>query len=173
MFNFKKWWEYAKYVKSKDPAAKSIWEVFFLYPGVKAIRRHERAHKLYKQGKYFRARRIAEKTSRLTGIEIHPGATLGENVVIDHGNGIVIGETAIVGDRVQIFHGVSLAADGDAHEGRRHPKIGNDVMLGAESMILGPLTIGDNAKIGAKALVLKDVPANKTAIGMPAKIKEE
>lgn len=173
MFNFKKWWEYSKYVKSKDPAAKSVWEVFLLYPGVKAVRRHERAHKLYQKGKYFRARRIAEKTTRLTGIEIHPGAKLGENVVIDHGNGIVIGETAEVGDRVQIFHGVSLAADGKSHNGRRHPKIGNDVLLGAESMILGPLTVGDNAKIGAKALVLKDVPANKTAIGMPAKIKDE
>lgn len=171
MKRIKRWWDEAKYIYENDFAAKSIWEVFLLYPGLKALRRHEKAHKLYKKGKFFRARLISERTKRLTGIEIHPGATIGKNVIIDHGDGVVIGETAIVGDRVRIFHGVSLAADDYyLEDGRRHPKIGNDVLLGAGSLIIGPFTIGNRAKIGAGAVVLQDVPEKATAVGVPARI---
>lgn len=173
MSRIKKWIEYAKYIKSKDPAAKSLWEVFFLYPGFKALVRHEKAHKLYNKGKYFRARRISEKTKKLTGIEIHPGAKIGEYVVIDHGDGIVIGETAIIGNYVQLYQGVSLAADGDTVGERRHPLIEDNVMLGAGSIVLGPLTVGKGAKIGAGAVVLKDIPAYTTAVGVPAKILDK
>lgn len=170
MFSFRRWWEESKYVYNNDSAAKSVLEVFLLYPGIRALRRHERAHKLYLKGKYFRARIISEKTKKLTGIEIHPGATIGKNVMIDHGMGIVIGETAIVGDRVRMFQGVSLAADDYEKDGRRHPKVEDDVLIGAGSLIIGPHTIGKNAKIGAGAVVLRDVPANSTAVGIPARI---
>lgn len=172
MFNFRKWWEESKYVYENDNAAKSVLEVFLLYPGIRALRRHERAHRLYKKGKFFRARLISERTKKLTGIEIHPGAVIGKNVMIDHGSGIVIGETAIVGNRVKMFQGVSLAADDYEVNGRRHPIIGDDVLLGAGALILGPHTIGKNAKIGAGAVVLRDVPANATAVGIPARIIE-
>lgn len=170
MFNIKRWWEESKYVFENDSAAKSVLEVFLLYPGIKALRRHERAHKLYKKGKYFRARLISERTKKLTGVEIHPGATIGKNVMIDHGNGIVIGETSIIGDRVKMYHGVSLAADDFDIDGRRHPKVEDDVLIGAGAMIIGPYTIGKNAKIGAGAVVLMDVPENATAAGLPARI---
>lgn len=170
MSNFKKWWNYAKYLYNDDPAAKSIWEVFLLYPGVKALKAHEKSHKLYNKKKFFRARRISEKIKSKTGIEIHPGAKIGENVIIDHGDGIVIGETAIIGDNAHIYQGVSLAGNGNSVNGRRHPKIGKNVLIGAGAKIIGPLNIGDNAKIGAGAVVLQDVPENATAVGVPARI---
>lgn len=170
---FKRWWAEAKYIYENDKAAHSVLEVYLLYPGLRALRRHERAHKLYINKKYFRARLKSEITKFLTGIEIHPGAKIGKNVMIDHGHGIVIGETAIVGDRVKIFQGVSLAADDyEREDGRRHPKVGNDVLLGAGCLVIGPHTIGDFAKIGAGAVLMRDVPSGATAVGVPARIIE-
>lgn len=173
MYDLKRWWAEAKYVYENDPAAKSVWEVFFLYPGIKALRRHSRAHKLYKKGKYFRARRISEKTKQLTGIEIHPGAQIGKNVMIDHGSGVVIGETCIIGDNVQLYQGVSLAADDFDRNGRRHPKVGNGALIGADALIVGPYEIGENSKVGAGAVVMIDVPDNTTAVGVPARLVEK
>ena len=155
-------------IKDRDPAIKSTMEVF-LYPSFWAILKYRKAHKLYLKKHYYRARRISQKTARKTGIEIHPGATIGEGLFIDHGHGVVIGETAILGDNVTLYQGVTLGGTGK-EQGKRHPTIGNNVLVGAGAKILGSFTIGDNCKIGAGSVVLKDVPPNSTVVGVPGRI---
>lgn len=156
-------------IKDRDPAAKSSLEIFLLYPGLKAIRMYRRAHKHYLKGHSFRARYISQKAARKTGIEIHPGATIGRRLVIDHGTGIVIGETTEIGDDVLIYQGVTLGGTGK-DVGKRHPTIGNGVMISAGSKVLGPITIGDHSRIAAGAVVLKDVPPDSTVVGVPAHV---
>ncbi len=152
-------------IKDRDPAMKSKWEVF-LYPSFKALRAYEKSHRLYLKGKYYRARRISERAARKTGIDIHPGATIGKNFFIDHGTGVVIGETTVIGDNVMLFQGVTLGGNGK-EKGKRHPTLGNNVMVSAGAKILGSFTIGDNSKIGAGSVVLKEVPPNSTVVGVP------
>lgn len=156
-------------VKERDPAARSSLEIFFLYPGVKAVRMHRRAHFFYKHGMHFLARLISQRCARKTGIEIHPGATIGRRLVIDHGTGIVIGETAEIGDDVLIYQGVTLGGTGK-DTGKRHPTIGNNVMISAGAKVLGPFKVGDNSRIAAGAVVLEEVPPDCTVVGVPAKI---
>ena len=158
-----------KAIMDRDPAAKSPLEIFLLYPGLRAIRMHRRAHKHYLKGHSFRARWISQRAARITGIEIHPGATIGRRLVIDHGTGIVIGETAEIGDDVLIYQGVTLGCTGK-DVGKRHPTIGNNVMISAGSKVLGPINIGDNSRVAAGAVVLKDVPPNSTVVGVPARV---
>lgn len=152
-----------------DPAAKSRAEIYFLYPGFKALRSHRRAQWFLKHGMPFLARCISQKMARKTGIEIHPGATIGRRVVIDHGHGIVIGETAEVGDDVLIYQGVTLGGTGK-DIGKRHPTIERGVMIGAGAKILGPITVGHGAKVAAGAVVLCDVAPNATVVGVPGKV---
>lgn len=156
-------------VKERDPAAKSSLEIFFLYPGVKAIRMYRRAHFFYKKGHFFIARWISQRCVKKTGIEIHPGAVIGRRLVIDHGTGIVIGETAEIGDDVLIYQGVTLGGTGK-DTGKRHPTIGNNVMISAGAKVLGPFKVGDNSRIAAGAVVLKEVPPDCTVVGVPAQI---
>lgn len=149
--------------KNYDPAAKSMLEIFLLYPGPRAIFFHRIAHALYQCRLFFIARLVADISRTLTGIEIHPGAKLGKRLVIDHGVGCVIGETAEVGDDCVIFHGVTLG--GMKFEPvKRHPTVGNNVLIGTGAKILGPILIGDNTKIGANAVVIKDVPQNSVIV---------
>lgn len=155
-------------IKDRDPAIKSTWEVF-LYPSFKAILKYRKAHKLYEQKHYYRARKISQKTARKTGIEIHPGAQIGEGLFIDHGHGVVIGETAIIGDNVTLYQGVTLGGTGK-EQGKRHPTVGSNVMIGAGAKVLGSVTIGNNCKIGAGSVVLKDVPDNSTVVGVPGRV---
>ena len=169
---FKQLREDVKAVMDRDPAATSFLEVWLLYPGVKAVRCHRRAHFFYKHNMHFIARMISQKTLRKTGIEIHPGATLGRRLVIDHGTGIVIGETAEIGDDVLIYQGVTLGGTGK-DIGKRHPTIGNNVMISAGAKVLGPLKVGDNARIAAGAVVLHEVPANSTVVGVPARVVKQ
>ncbi len=156
-------------VKEKDPAARSSLEIYFLYPGFKAVRRHRRAHWFYSKGFFFIARWISQRTVRKTGIEIHPAAKLGRRVFIDHGTGVVIGATAEVGDDTVIYQGVTLGGTGK-DTGKRHPTIGKNVMIGAGAKVLGPITVGDNSRIAAGSVVLHDVPENSTAVGTPARV---
>ena len=156
-------------VKDRDPAARSSIEIFFLYPGVKALRMYRRAHKHYLKGRFFLARLISQRAARKTGIEIHPGATIGRRLVIDHGTGIVIGETAEIGDDVLIYQGVTLGGTGK-DIGKRHPTIGNNVMISAGAKVLGPFKIGDNSRVAAGAVVLEEVPPNSTVVGVPARV---
>lgn len=160
--------EQIKTIKKNDPAIHSIFEVF-LYPSFKAQLFYKISHFFYKRKLYFLARHISEKAKRKTGIEIHPGATIGKNLFIDHGFGVVIGETTIIGNNVIIYHGVTLGGTGKK-KGKRHPTIGNNVLIGCGAKILGNITINDNVKIGANAVVLNDIPKNVTAVGIPAKI---
>ncbi len=155
--------------QARDPAARSALEVLLLYPGLKAVRSHRRAHWCYEHNLKFLARMISQASRRRTGIEIHPGATIGKRLVIDHGMGIVIGETAEIGDDCLIYHGVTLGGTGKDC-GKRHPTIGNNVLIGTGAKLLGPFTVGDNARIAAGSVVLQSVPANATAVGVPAKI---
>ncbi|MBE6733611.1 MAG: serine O-acetyltransferase [Ruminococcaceae bacterium] len=161
--------EDVKAVMDRDPAARNFWEIFFLYPGVKAIRMHRRAHFYYKHNMFFLARLVSQRAARKTGIEIHPGATIGRRLVIDHGTGIVIGETAEIGDDVLIYQGVTLGGTGK-DIGKRHPTIGNNVMISAGAKVLGPFKIGDNSRVAAGAVVLSEVPPNSTVVGVPAKV---
>ena len=156
-------------VKERDPAARSGLEIFFLYPGVKAIRMYRRAHWCFNHGFKFLARAISQRAVRKTGIEIHPGAKIGRRLVIDHGTGVVIGETAEIGDDVLIYQGVTLGGTGKDH-GKRHPTIGNNVMISAGAKVLGPFKVGDNSRVAAGAVVLKEVPENCTVVGVPARI---
>lgn len=158
-----------KVVKENDPAARSALEIFFLYSGFKAVRAYRRAHKQYLKGHFFRARWISERAKRRTGIEIHPGATIGKGLFIDHGTGVVIGETAIIGDNCVIYQGVTLGGTGK-DTGKRHPTLGNNVMVGAGAKILGPFRVGNNVKIAAGAVVLNEIPDNATAVGVPARV---
>ena len=155
-------------IKDRDPAIKPTMEVF-LYPSFKAILKYRKAHKLYEKGHFYRARKISQKTARKTGIEIHPGAQIGEGLFIDHGHGVVIGETAIIGDNVTLYQGVTLGGTGKEH-GKRHPTLGSNIMIGAGAKVLGSVTIGDNCKIGAGSVVVKDVPPNCTVVGVPGRI---
>ena len=156
-------------VKERDPAARSSLEIFFLYPGVKAIRMHRRANWFYRHNFKFIARLISQRAVRKTGIEIHPAAKLGRRLVIDHGTGVVIGETAEIGDDVLIYQGVTLGGTGK-DVGKRHPTIGNNVMISSGAKILGPFKVGDNSRIASGAIVLEEVPPDCTAAGVPARI---
>ena len=153
----------------RDPAARSKLEVFLLYPGVHAVLYHRAAHWLYLRRRFFLARCVSQWSRFWTGIEIHPGAEIGRRLVIDHGMGIVIGETAEIGDYCNIYHGVTLGGTGK-DKGKRHPTLGNHVLVGAGAKILGPFTVGDNARIGGNAVVLKEVPPNATVVGVPGVI---
>ena len=155
-------------IKKNDPAITSTLEAL-LYPSFKAQLYYKIAHFFYTRNHFFKARYISEKAKRKTGIEIHPGATIGKSLFIDHGFGVVIGETAVIGDNVVMFHGVTLGGTGK-EKGKRHPTIGNNVFIGSGAKILGNIVIGDNVKIGANAVVLKDVKANTTVVGIPGKI---
>ncbi len=153
----------------RDPAARSKLEVFFLYPGVHAVIWHRIAHWLYEHKHFFLARWVSQHARKKTGIEIHPGAKIGRRLVIDHGMGIVIGETAEIGDDCLIYHGVTLGGTGK-DQGKRHPTIGNNVLISCGAKVLGPFKVGDNARIAANAVVLSEVPENATAVGIPAQI---
>ena len=155
-------------IKERDPAIHSDMEVF-LYPSFWAILYYRIAHRLYKEKHYFLARAISQHAVRRTGIEIHPGAKIGRGLFIDHGTGVIIGETAIVGNNVTMYQGVTLGGTGKEH-GKRHPTIGNNVMISAGAKILGSFTIGDNSKIGAGSVVLEPVPSNCTVVGVPGRI---
>lgn len=155
--------------KRRDPAARSTLEIFFLYPGLKAIRMHRRANWCYRRRMFFLARWISQRAARKTGIEIHPAATIGRRFFIDHGTGVVIGETAVIGDDVMIYQGVTLGGTGK-DTGKRHPTIGNNVMIGAGAKVLGPFKVGDNSNIAAGAVVLDEIPPDCTAVGVPAHI---
>ncbi len=156
-------------VKERDPAARSTVEIFLLYPGVKALRMYRRAHFFYRHKMFFIARSISQHAARVTGIEIHPGAKIGRRLVIDHGHGVVIGETAEIGDDVLIYQGVTLGGTGK-DTGKRHPTIGNNVMISSGAKVLGPFKVGDNARIAAGAVVLEEVPPNSTVVGVPARV---
>ena len=155
--------------KARDPAARGSFEIWLLYPGVAATQSHKRAHWLYRHGFKFLARCVSQFARLRTGIEIHPGAKIGKRLVIDHGMGIVIGETAEIGDDCLIYHGVTLGGTGK-DQGKRHPTIGNNVLIGCGAKVLGPFRVGDNVRIAANAVVLSDVPDNATAVGVPAKV---
>ena len=156
----------AKNIQQKDPAARNIFEVILLYPGFHALFFHRIAHFFYNIKLFFIARLISQLTRFFTGIEIHPGATIGKRLFIDHGMGIVIGETAVIGDDCVIYHQVTLGGTGK-EKLKRHPTIGNNVLIGAGAKLLGPINIGDNVKIGAGSVVLKSVEKNSTVVGVP------
>jgi serine O-acetyltransferase len=158
-------------IKDRDPAIKTPLEVL-LYPSFRAIVRYRIAHWLYLRKRYFLARWFSQRTVRKTGIEIHPGATIGRGLFIDHGHGVVIGETAIVGDNVTLYQGVTLGGTGKEH-GKRHPTVGNNVMISAGAKILGSFTIGENSKIGAGSVVLQEVPPNSTVVGVPGRVVKQ
>lgn len=166
MFKYIK--EQIKLIRKNDPAINSNLEVF-LYPCFKVLIYYKIAHFFYIKKHYFIARFLSERAKRKTGIEIHPGAIIGNNLFIDHGTGIVIGETTIIKDNVTIYHGVTLGGRG-LDKGKRHPTIGNNVIIGCGAKILGNISIGDNVKIGANSVVLKDVIDNATIVGIPGKI---
>lgn len=155
-------------IKERDPAIKSSMEVF-LYPSFKAVLRYRFAHKLYLKKHYFLARWVSQRTVRKTGIEIHPGASIGKGLFIDHGNGVIIGETAIIGDNVTLYQGVTLGGTGK-EKGKRHPTIGDNCMISAGAKILGSFTVGENSKIGAGSVVLSEVPPNSTVVGVPGRV---
>lgn len=155
-------------IRERDPAIKSNMEVF-LYPSFKVILRYRLAHKLYLKGHYFWARWISQRAARKTGIEIHPGATIGKGLFIDHGSGVIIGETAVIGDNVTLYQGVTLGGTGK-EKGKRHPTLEDNVMVSAGAKILGSFTIGENSKIGAGSVVLEEVPPNCTVVGVPGRI---
>ena len=155
-------------IRDRDPAIKSAMEVF-LYSSFKAILKYRKAHKLYEKKHYFRARLISQRTARKTGIEIHPGATIGKGLFIDHGHGVVIGETAIIGDNVTLYQGVTLGGTGK-QKGKRHPTLEDNVMVGCGAKVLGDITIGANSMIGAGSVVLNDVPPNSTVVGVPGRV---
>lgn len=154
---------------ARDPAAQSALEVLLLYPGVKAVRSYRRAHWFYEHDMKFIARLISQMSRRRTGIEIHPGAKIGKRLVIDHGMGIVIGETAEIGDDCLIYHGVTLGGTGK-DSGKRHPTIGNNVLIGTGAKVLGPFKVGDNSRIAANSVVLGEIPPDSTAVGVPARV---
>ena len=166
MFKYIK--EQIKTVMEKDPSISKPFEVL-LCPSFKALIYYKISHYFYERKHLILARYISEKAKRKTGIEIHPGATIGKRLFIDHGTGVVIGETAIVGNDVTLFHGVTLGGTGK-EKGKRHPTIGNNVFIGSGAKVLGNIVVGNNVKIGANAVILKDVPSNVTIVGVPGKI---
>lgn len=155
-------------IRERDPAIKTAWEVM-LYPSFKVILHYRVAHKLYRAGHYFMARWISQRAVRKTGIEIHPGATIGKGLFIDHGSGVIIGETAIIGDNVTLYQGVTLGGTGK-ETGKRHPTLCDNVMVSAGAKIIGSFTIGENSKIGAGSVVLEEIPPNCTVVGVPGRI---
>ena len=159
-------WADAKNIRDKDPAARNVLEVILLYPGFHVLVTHRIAHFLYRHRLLFLARFVSQLSRHLTGIEIHPGARIGQRLFIDHGMGIVFGETTEVGDNCTIYHGVTLGGTGK-DVGKRHPTLGNNVLIGAGAKVLGPVFIGDNVRIGAGSVVLHNIPANATAVGVP------
>ena len=161
--------ETVKAVQSRDPAARSTTEVLLLYSGVHAVIAHRKAHQLLEDGHPFLARLVSQAARHFTGIEIHPGAKIGKGLLIDHGMGVVIGETAEIGDNCTIYQGVTLGGTGK-DVGKRHPTLGDNVMVGAGAKILGPVKVGSGSKIAANAVVLNAVPENSTAVGIPAKV---
>lgn len=160
--------EEIRIIKERDPAIHSSMEVF-LYPSFKVMLHYRVAHRLYEKGHFFWARWISQRAVRKTGIEIHPGAKIGKGLFIDHGNGVIIGETTIIGDNVTLYQGVTLGGTGKEH-GKRHPTIGNNVMISAGAKVLGSFTIGDNSKIGAGSVVLSQVPPCSTVVGVPGRV---
>jgi len=161
-----------KTAKDKDPAATGFLEVLLLYQGLHALVSHRIAHFFYRIGLRFLARLISQLSRFITGIEIHPGAKIGRGLFIDHGMGVVIGETAIIGDNVLLYQGVTLGGTGIT-KGKRHPTIGNNVVIGGGAKVLGNITVGDNSYIGANAVVIKDVPPNSTVVGVPGRITKQ
>lgn len=157
-----------KVVRERDPAIHSSMEVL-LYPSFKAMLHYRIAHRLYEKKHYFLARWVSQRGVRKTGIEIHPGAQIGKNFFVDHGNGVIIGETAVIGDNVTLYQGVTLGGTGK-ETGKRHPTVGNNVMISAGAKVLGSFTIGDNSKIGAGSVVLEEVPPNSTVVGVPGRV---
>lgn len=160
--------EEIRIIRERDPAIHSSMEVF-LYPSFKVMIHYRIAHRLYEKGHYFWARWVSQRGVRKTGIEIHPGAKIGKGFFIDHGNGVIIGETTIIGDNVTLYQGVTLGGTGKEH-GKRHPTIGNNVMISAGAKVLGSFTIGDNSKIGAGSVVLSEVPPCSTVVGVPGRV---
>jgi len=158
-----------KAIRERDPAARSDAEVFFCYPGLHVLIYHRIANYFYRHNHKLIARMISQRARKKTGIEIHPAAKIGKGLLIDHGMGVVIGETAEIGDNCTIYHGVTLGGTGK-ESGKRHPTIGNNVFIGAHSQLLGSFTVGDNSKIAAGSVVLEDIPPNCTAVGSPARI---
>ncbi len=156
-------------VRARDPAARSAIEVLLLYPGLRAVRMHRRANWFYLRKWFFIARWISQRAVRKTGIEIHPAVKIGHRLFIDHGTGVVIGETAEIGDDVTLYQGVTLGGTGK-DTGKRHPTIGNHVTIGAGAKVLGPFKVGDNSNIAAGAVVLNEIPPNSTAVGVPARV---
>lgn len=156
-------------VKKRDPAARNAIEILLLYPGLKAIRSHRKAHWLYNHKMFFLARYVSQRAAKKTGIEIHPAAQIGKRFFIDHGTGVVIGETTIIGDDVTIYQGVTLGGTGK-DTGKRHPTIGNHVMIGSGAKVLGPFKVGDYSKIASGAVVLEEIPPHSTAVGVPARV---
>ena len=161
--------EDARNIQRKDPAARSVLEVMLLYPGFHILVYHRIAHWLYEHKHFFLARWVSQHGRHRTGIEIHPGAKIGKCLFIDHGMGIVIGETAEIGDDCLIYHGVTLGGTGK-DVGKRHPTIGNNVLIGAGAKVLGPFTVGDNSRIASNSVVLSEIPPDSTAVGVPAKV---
>ena len=155
-------------IRERDPAIHSSMEVF-LYPSFKVMMHYRVAHRLYEKGHYFWARLISQRAARKTGIEIHPGAQIGKGFFIDHGSGVIIGETTIIGDNVTLYQGVTLGGTGK-EKGKRHPTLGSNIMIGAGAKVLGSCTIGDNCKIGAGSVVLENVPAGSTVVGVPGRV---
>lgn len=155
-------------IKERDPAIHSPWEVL-LYPSFRVMIKYRKAHKLYLKGYYVRARWISQRAARKTGIEIHPGATIGKGLFIDHGSGVIIGETTIIGDNVTLYQGVTLGGNGK-ETGKRHPTLCDNVMVSAGAKIIGSFTIGENSKIGAGSVVLSEVPPNCTVVGIPGRV---
>lgn len=159
-------------IRQRDPAAKSDVEVLLLYSGLHAVLAYRVSHKLYLGGHTFSARAVSQAAKFFTGIEIHPGATIGKGLVIDHGTGVVIGETTEIGDNCTIYQGVTLGGTGK-DVGKRHPTLGDNVLVGAGAKVLGPILIDSNSKIAANAVVLKDIPQNSTAVGIPARVARQ
>ncbi|NLL92725.1 MAG: serine O-acetyltransferase [Clostridiales bacterium] len=168
---FKYFKEEAAIIRDRDPAIKSNIEVL-LYPSFKAIRKYRKAHKYYEKGHYFIARWISQRTARKTGIEIHPGAKIGKGLFIDHGHGVVIGETTVIGDHVTLYQGVTLGGTGK-EQGKRHPTIEDNVMISVGAKVIGSFTIGENSKIGAGSVVLEEVPPNSTVVGVPGRVVKQ
>ena len=169
---FKDLMETVEAYKQRDPAARSTLEILLLYPGIRATANHKIAHWCYEHDHKFLARYISQRTRHKTGIEIHPGAKIGKRLVIDHGMGIVIGETAEIGDDCLLYQGVTLGGTGK-ETGKRHPTIGNNVLVGSGAKVLGPFKVGDNSRVAANAVVLREIPEDSTAVGAPARIVKQ
>lgn len=159
-------------IKDRDPAARSNIEIFLLYPGFKAVRMYRKAHFFYNHKMFFLARAVSQRCVKKTNIEIHPAAQIGRRLFIDHGTGVVIGETTVIGDDCTIYQGATLGGTGK-EQGKRHPTLGNGVLIGAGAKVLGPFKVGDNSNVAAGAVVLSEIPPNSTAVGVPAMVVKQ